>query len=97
MTVTLTWDLQPDQDMHIFEPDGVHVFYGNKRGQVGELDLDDTSGYGPEHYYTDCQKIKVGTYIVKVHGFYLYGPSSGTITVAAGSTFYIKNYVLNQD
>jgi uncharacterized protein YfaP (DUF2135 family) len=53
ITVTLTWDIQPDIDLHVFEPN-FHVYYSAKNGQNGFLDVDDTNGYGPEHYYTNC-------------------------------------------
>lgn len=53
ITVTLTWDANPDVDLHIFEPQR-HVYYASRIGYNGYLDLDDTNGYGPEHYYTNC-------------------------------------------
>jgi len=51
LTFKLTWD-QPtsDLDLHVVEPNGAHVYYGNKSGDDGFLDVDDTDGYGPEHY-----------------------------------------------
>ena len=51
--MTLTWDANPDVDLHIFEPQR-HVYYASRIGYNGYLDLDDTNGYGPEHYYTNC-------------------------------------------
>ncbi|HSV50390.1 MAG TPA: hypothetical protein VLH35_08735 [Candidatus Acidoferrales bacterium] len=56
MTVTLTWDQgESDVDLHVLEPgtDGRHIYYSNKGYEVGKpyLDLDNTAGYGPEHYY----------------------------------------------
>ncbi len=56
MTVTLTWDQdQSDVDLHVLEPgtDGRHIYWSNK-GYTGSnpyLDMDNTNGYGPEHYY----------------------------------------------
>ena len=93
MTVTLTWDHQPIQDLLVFEPSGVKVYYGNNQGQVGRYDYDSYNGYGPQHYYTDCQKIKAGTFILKA-AVDSRDYSIGTITVAAGSKFYIRNYFL---
>jgi hypothetical protein len=46
ITITLTWDVQPDIDLHVFEP-SYHVYYGRRTGQNGYLDVDDTSSYGP--------------------------------------------------
>jgi hypothetical protein len=58
MQVTLTWDgpnaasiAQSDIDLHVVEPSGSHVFYGSRTGATGNLDRDDTNGYGPENYY----------------------------------------------
>ena len=69
ITVTLTWNLetQNDVDLHILEPNQTHVYYGNKKGNSGYLDVDNTDGFGPEHYYTDCKKLQVGEYLVGVN------------------------------
>ena len=56
MTVTLTWDQdQSDVDLHVLEPgtDARHIYWSDK-GNTGTnpyLDMDNTYGYGPEHYY----------------------------------------------
>jgi len=69
ITVTLTWNLenQNDVDLHVLEPDKTHVYYGSKTGNSGYLDVDNTHGFGPEHYYTDCKKLQVGEYLVGVN------------------------------
>lgn len=41
ITITLTWDIQMDIDLHIIEPDGTHVYWMNKTGNNGRLDVDD--------------------------------------------------------
>lgn len=56
LTVTLTWDQgDSDVDLHVLEPgtDGRHIYYNNKGYDTTQpyLDLDNTQGYGPEHYY----------------------------------------------
>ncbi len=57
LTVTLTWDQgQSDVDLHVLEPgaDGRHIYYsykGDESAGTPYLDLDNTQGYGPEHYY----------------------------------------------
>jgi hypothetical protein len=58
--VTLTWDGPGDVDLHVYEPDGQHVYYGATLGGLGYLDVDNTSGYGPEHYYASCSTAAVG-------------------------------------
>ncbi|MEN8218159.1 MAG: hypothetical protein ABFS56_17670 [Pseudomonadota bacterium] len=93
VTVTLTWNLENknDVDLHIFEPDQTHVYYSSKTGNSGYLDVDNTNGFGPEHYYTDCQKLQIGEYLV---GIKYYSDSStparevtATVTISIpGST-----------
>jgi len=56
MTVTLTWDQdQSDVDLHVLEPgtDGRHIYWSNTGGgdNYPYLDMDNTYGFGPEHYY----------------------------------------------
>jgi uncharacterized protein YfaP (DUF2135 family) len=52
LRVVLAWDSDgTDLDLHVVSPDGVHVFYGNRIGENGgALDVDVTTGYGPEIY-----------------------------------------------
>jgi hypothetical protein len=60
LTVTLTWGTdQTDVDLYVREPEGEGgetgdtVYYSHRKGESTEhpfLDLDDTSGLGPEHY-----------------------------------------------
>ncbi len=68
ITVTLTWDITNanDIDLHVFEPGGTHVDFNNKTGDSGYLDVDNRTGFGPEHYYTDCEKLQTGEYIVGI-------------------------------
>ena len=48
--VVLSWDTdQTDLDLHLITPDGQHCFYGNRvLPNGGALDVDVTTGYGPE-------------------------------------------------
>ena len=50
---TLIWDSnKTDIDLHVMEPGGSHLFWEEKRGsQGGELDVDNTQGFGPENVY----------------------------------------------
>ncbi len=52
LRVVLSWDSDgTDLDLHVVSPDGVHVFYGNRAGANGSaLDIDVTTGFGPEIY-----------------------------------------------
>ncbi len=75
--VSLTWyvdDLEGvDMDLHLYEPDSTHIYYGDPQSPSGgTLDRDDTcgdftNGTTENIYYTSNPP--VGQYIVKVHYF----------------------------
>lgn len=92
ITATLTWGAQPDVDLHAFEPGGSHVYYANRQGVSGHLDLDDTSGYGPEHYYADCSLLQVGTYSIGVNYYNGIGPETAQVQINAGTI--VRNYTI---
>lgn len=50
LRVVLSWDTPgTDLDMHVVGPDGAHAWYGNRvMPNGGALDVDVTTGYGPE-------------------------------------------------
>lgn len=77
ITVTLTWNSSTDVDLHVFEPNGTHVYYRHQNGSSGELDIDDTSGHGPEHFFVQCSRLLAGTYLVGVNYY------SGSVTETA--------------
>lgn len=84
-TATLTWDGSGDVDMHAFEPTGSHVYYQNKQGNSGYLDVDNTQSNGPEHYYASCDKTKlaVGTYDIKLANYYGAEGRNATLQIAS--------------
>lgn len=53
ITSTLTWLGDDDIDLYVKEPFKT-VFFDEKEGDIGYLDIDDTDGQGPEHYYLQC-------------------------------------------
>ena len=67
LRVLLLWDTDgTDLDLHVISPDGQHTYYGNRRtGNGGALDIDVTTGYGPEIYSTPTPV--EGTYLVYVN------------------------------
>jgi hypothetical protein len=87
ITVTLTWGTQPDVDLHVFEPNGFHVYYSKPQGNLGFLDVDDVDGHGPEHYFASCQNLNlnpnlaVGTYRVGVNYFNGLEPETAAINL----------------
>jgi len=71
LTATLTWNGQGDVDLHVFEPNGKHVYFVDKQGTSGLLDVDNVVGFGPEHYTLGCDKSKIqtGIYQIKVANY----------------------------
>ncbi|MBY0415795.1 MAG: DUF2135 domain-containing protein [Bdellovibrionales bacterium] len=67
LSVILSWDANnTDLDLHVITPDGQHAWYGDrvlKNG--GALDIDVTTGYGPE-IFSMAAPVK-GTYLVYVN------------------------------
>lgn len=81
LRVVLAWDTDgTDLDLHVVSPDGVHTFYGNRVApNGGALDVDVTTGYGPEIYSSPAPLH--GTYLVYVN-YYGSGNSGSDMTVA---------------
>ncbi len=49
---TLLWDSDADLDLHVIEPGGKEIYWEEPKGkQGGELDVDNTKGFGPENIY----------------------------------------------
>ena len=81
LRVVLSWDSPgTDIDLHVVSPDGQHVWYGNRVvSNGGALDVDVTTGYGPEIYSSAAPA--TGMYHVYVN-CYGSGESTGTLTIA---------------
>ena len=67
LRVLLAWDSDgTDLDLHLVTPDGAHIWYGNRTAANGAaLDVDVTTGYGPEIFAMPAP-IK-GQYLVYVN------------------------------
>ncbi|MDO7898862.1 YfaP family protein [Pseudomonas citrulli] len=67
LRVLLTWDSDgTDLDLHLVTPDGAHIWYGDRVAPNGAaLDIDVTTGYGPEIFSMPAP-IK-GQYLVYVN------------------------------
>ncbi len=49
---TLLWNNDADLDLHVIEPGGKEIYWEEPKGaKGGELDVDNTKGYGPENIY----------------------------------------------
>lgn len=81
MRVLLSWDSDgTDLDLHVVSPDGQHAFYGNRVvANGGALDVDVTTGYGPEIYSNATPP--AGTYLIYVN-YYGSGDNGQALTVA---------------
>ncbi|KPK27056.1 MAG: hypothetical protein AMJ61_07015 [Desulfobacterales bacterium SG8_35_2] len=85
ITISLTWGSEPDVDLHVYEPNGMQVFWNNLQGYSGALDRDDRSGYGPEHYTVPaCETLERGIYHVGLDYFKGDEPELATIHIEAG-------------
>ena len=67
LRILLSWDSDgSDVDLHVVTPDGEHCYYGNRAlNNGGALDVDVTTGYGPEIF--SMPSILPGTYLVYVN------------------------------
>ena len=98
LQVNLAWDTDnTDIDLHVIEPGGEEIYFGDKRSNItgGQLDRDDTDGYGPENIF--WENAPDGEYKVFVH-YYGGTPRTRyfvTINTASGSKSY--NGVLERE
>ncbi|MBI4612072.1 MAG: DUF2135 domain-containing protein [Planctomycetes bacterium] len=75
--VVMTWDTPTDIDLHVIDPAGEECFYSSPQSKIGgQLDHDDTDGFGPETFL--LSNAIDGTYIVKTK---YYGGEGGQTLV----------------
>ena len=72
--VSVSWDTPSDVDLHVIDPTGEEIYYGNSVGDTGgELDLDSNAGCGIDGVnnenitWGDDTDPASGTYTVLVH------------------------------
>ena len=96
LQVTLTWNTPGDIDLRVDEPTGEEVYFGDKTGDVGELDRDDIPGTGPENYFV-CSRLAMlpGNYDVYVNNFNGDTGTQATIRVRAGSL--VRTFTVTMD
>ncbi len=74
LRIVLNWGAQPtDLDSHLVHP-STHVYFEKKQGDLVNLDVDDTTSYGPETITLEKKKPGV-KYVYAVHN---YSESSST-------------------
>lgn len=75
--VVMTWDTPTDIDLHVVDPNGEETFYSSKESKIGgQLDHDDTDGFGPETFM--LSNAVEGKYTVKAK---YYGGHAGQTRV----------------
>lgn len=80
MLTILTWDKDDtDVDTHIYSA-GSEVAYYSMSQSWGDLDIDDTNGYGPETF-TSAPGTEGNLYDVKVHYYSDHGNGSTNVTM----------------
>lgn len=81
LRILLSWDTDnTDLDLHVVTPDGEHVYYGNRvLENGGALDVDVTTGYGPEIFASAAPQ--PGNYLVYVN-YYGSGEGEESVTTA---------------
>jgi hypothetical protein len=88
--IVLQWDLNPrDLDSHLTGPtpsgDRFHVYYGHRiENNVAELDIDDTSSYGPETI--TIHRLIPGVYRYAVHDYTNRNAKPSTGLAQSGAT-----------
>lgn len=90
LLVTLTWNTgDTDLDLYVYDPSGGVSWYGGRTtADGGELDFDDTTGFGPEHWtltYNDTVRFNE-TYRVRVH---YYSDHQGADEEPISSGFFV--------
>jgi len=80
--ITLTWDNTADLDLWVTDPFGETIKWTNtSSASGGQLDVDDTNGYGPENIYWPPDAAPPGEYLVQVHHFSGDFPTDYTIQI----------------
>lgn len=73
LRMSLEWFNYDDLDLHVTEPDGNEIYFGNKRSPHGFLDVDMNAGGGttrePVENITFDKHLQTGVYTVMVHNY----------------------------
>jgi len=97
--VNMVWDdSASDVDLHIFTPStssysSEHIYFGNKKGTIGELDVDNVVGYGPENISFSAGTAVTGTYIGAVN---LYNRAGSERNISVRVTIYLNEGTITQ-
>jgi hypothetical protein len=84
LQISLSWDNGTDQDLYVYTPLGEEISYSTDYDSSGgQLDRDDTDGFGPENIYWQTQAPD-GTYTVQVDDFSDDGSVNNFIVTVSG-------------
>ncbi len=81
LEVTLTWNTLVDMDLHVIEPSGAHVYWESKNGRTAFLDVDNTTGFGPETISVRQGVAVAGVYEVFVVQHRGDAPTTSTVAI----------------
>ena len=83
--VTLTWDNTADLDLYVTDPNGETIYWGQTTSSSGgQLDVDDTDGYGPENIFWENDAAPSGEYLVQLNHYSGDSPANYIILVQTG-------------
>lgn len=70
VAVSLSWDTATDLDLHVVDPNGVEIYYGDSSADGGSLDLDSNAGCSIDgvnnEHITWPDSAPAGEYVVRV-------------------------------
>lgn len=79
LRILLAWDTDnTDLDLHVISPSGQHAWYGEKAIDGGAIDVDVTTGYGPEIFSSPAPER--GLYQIYVNYYGGYGENAALTT-----------------
>jgi hypothetical protein len=81
LEITLTWNTLVDMDLHVIEPSGAHVYWERRNGVTAFLDVDNTTGFGPETISVRQGVAVAGIYEVFVVQYKGDAPTTSTVAI----------------
>lgn len=96
LRISLSWHNYDDLDLHVYNPDGGHINFSNKRSSGGVLDVDMNAGGGTTKspvenvIYANRSSTQEGTYKVTINNFSLrdHDNTGGTLQIECQGEIY---------
>ena len=88
LQVSLSWNTGgTDLDLWVTDPSGTRIYYGNPASSTGgQLDRDDTDGFGPENIFWAEEAAPDGEYLIEVDYYGGSVPTDYVVTVTGPET-----------